>query len=434
MLCIFAREALTGPVPSRKELSSLLSLAIKGFVSFVIPGGLLFATTFAALYWVDWFNHMLPTVASYYPIVVPIVGILFGWRFNRSRLVFAVIAMFIADRALVHFGPNSHAPEKITETVFHAVTILLPLNLALFSMIKERGIVTLRGIGRQLCILLQPLAVFLICYYERWDIAAYLNMPLYETSLLAEMTLSQGALLAFGVAFGLTAVHFLKTKGTLEIGFFWALLSVMFGFFMTKNHVTTIFFATAELVLFISAIESSHRMAFRDELTGLPARRALDETLLKLGSTYTVAMLDIDHFKQFNDRYGHQVGDQVLRMVGSKMLKVAGGGKPYRYGGEEFAVVFPGKEVDEALPYLERLRKAIGETPFMLRNRDRRQNGQTRRKRRNRPAGKNTTVTVSIGAAAKNGKDIDAQDVIKAADKALYRAKRAGRNRVRTSS
>ena len=82
-------------------------------------------------------------------------------------------------------------------------------------------------------------------------------------------------------------------------------------------------------------------MAFRDELTGLPGRRALNEKLQRMGRVYTLAMADVDHFKAFNDTHGRR-GDQVLRMVAAQLRRVSGGGHAYRYGGE-FTLVFPAR-------------------------------------------------------------------------------------------
>src|SRR5207253_10497288 len=104
-----------------------------------------------------------------------------------------------------------------------------------------------------------------------------------------------------------------------------------------------------------------------DELTGLPGRRALNAALLKLGSRYTLAMVDIDHFKRLNDTHGHLVGDQVLRKVAAALARVTGGGHAFRYGGEEFAVIFPGCSVAETLPHLEGLRQSIGGSAFVVR-------------------------------------------------------------------
>ncbi len=196
-----------------------------------------------------------------------------------------------------------------------------------------------------------------------------------------------------------------------------------------SGQPTTLYLASAGFILVIGVIETSHFMAYRDELTGLPGRRALNESLAKLGSRYAVAMLDIDHFKKFNDAHGHDVGDQVLRMVASKLAAVSGGGKVFRYGGEEFSVIFARKSLDDALPHLEKLRETVASARFIPR-------GKNRPKRKpKKPVAQKTkaralSVTISIGVAEKAGGKTAAAEVIKAADQALYRAKKAGRNRV----
>jgi diguanylate cyclase (GGDEF)-like protein len=190
-----------------------------------------------------------------------------------------------------------------------------------------------------------------------------------------------------------------------------------------------VYLATGGLILIVSLIETSHRMAFSDELTGLPSRRALTDALMRLPDVYTVAMIDIDHFKKLNDEYGHAAGDQVLRLIGSTLTRTEGGGRPFRYGGEEFAVLFPGKPAEEALPYVEDLREAIEESTFTLRAHDR---PKIRPEKPVRATGGRRTIsiTVSIGVAEPDEGAADPEDVIRAADQALYRAKRTGRNRV----
>jgi len=171
-------------------------------------------------------------------------------------------------------------------------------------------------------------------------------------------------------------------------------------------------------------------MAYDDELTGLPARRALTEALARLGGTYAVAMVDVDHFKRFNDEHGHDVGDQILRMVGVRLADIGGGGRAFRYGGEEFAVLFPGKDVDQTLERLEALRRTIETTSFTLRAA-----GRPRKRPDSPQAGgqrKRLAVTVSIGVAGSGAVAGKPEAVVQAADEALYRAKQAGRNQVRT--
>ncbi|HEX9582466.1 MAG TPA: GGDEF domain-containing protein, partial [Gemmatimonadales bacterium] len=148
----------------------------------------------------------------------------------------------------------------------------------------------------------------------------------------------------------------------------------------------------------------------------------------RLSGPYTVAMVDVDHFKQFNDTHGHDVGDQVLRTVATRLRDALGDGKVFRYGGEEFAALLPGTTLAEALPRLEAARAAVARAPFAVRGRVRPRK-KPRRTRTRRPHGEET-LTVSIGAAEAGTKQV-AADVIRAADQALYRAKEMGRNQVR---
>jgi diguanylate cyclase (GGDEF)-like protein len=190
-----------------------------------------------------------------------------------------------------------------------------------------------------------------------------------------------------------------------------------------------IFFATGGMVLIVALIETSYSMAYLDELTQLPSRRALNEALLKLGDTYTIAMADVDHFKKFNDTYGHESGDQALRLVSSRLAHIAGGGKAYRYGGEEFALVFPGKLSEEVFVYLDRMRRIIEQSTFMVRGKDRRKGKRAAA----RGAKKEINVTVSIGLASTNGDKLLPSEVLRMADQALYKAKAKGRNCVVTA-
>jgi diguanylate cyclase (GGDEF)-like protein len=182
-------------------------------------------------------------------------------------------------------------------------------------------------------------------------------------------------------------------------------------------------------MLTLSVVQDSYHMAYRDELSGLPGRRALNEALPGLGRHYTVAMLDVDHFKRFNTRYGHDVGDQVLKMVAARMMRVGGGGRPFRYGGEEFTVIFPRKSADEAIPHLEALRQSIAASRLVLRGADRpSQAKQGREMRGSKRGGNGVAVTISIGVAQRDEQHKTPEAVVKAADQALYRAKNKGRN------
>ena len=176
----------------------------------------------------------------------------------------------------------------------------------------------------------------------------------------------------------------------------------------------------AGLVIVLGLLYGAYRMAFVDALSGLRNRRALDEALDKLSGRYAIAMVDIDHFKSFNDTHGHAAGDVVLREVAARLRRSAGGA-PYRYGGEEFCILFEDAAVERAEDQLEVVRAAIEARAIRIRPIGR--DGKP-----GKP--KDVKVTASIGVAERSDKRRTPKEVITAADKALYKAKGAGRNRV----
>jgi diguanylate cyclase (GGDEF)-like protein len=202
--------------------------------------------------------------------------------------------------------------------------------------------------------------------------------------------------------------------------------------------VGTVYFGVAAFILASSIVENSYSLAYRDELTGLDSRRAFNDALLRLKHPYAVAAVDIDHFKSINDSYGHDTGDQVLRMVASRLARVSGGGQSFRVGGEEFTILFPGKTAKDVAQHLEILRMDIESCSFRIRTEEERRKVRRDADRRaparkpKRPMPFNTgalSLTVSMGIAESRPK-LPADEAIQLADKALYRAKRTGRNRI----
>ncbi|MGH7164431.1 MAG: diguanylate cyclase [Nitrospiraceae bacterium] len=404
---------------------------MKHFFALLLPGGLIVLAAVLALRPRTLPDSMVPFLRTL-PYAIAVIGLFLGWFFNRSRIAFAILVLAIADRILLQFGAGKPAGGDVGRIVFHATALLLPLNLVACAMIKERGLLTSRGLVRVLPILVQALLIALLCRPDQRDLAVWLWHKFINTPWPAWTPLAQPALVAFGIAMALQAARFILYRNVLESGFLWALVAAFLALHGARaGWVATTFFGTAGLVLVVSLIQTSHRMAYHDELTGVPGRRAMNEALLKLGSRYAVAMVDVDHFKQFNDRYGHRVGDQMLRMVAAKLGEVSGGGEAFRYGGEEFSIIFPGKSVKEALPYLEILRKTVEASGFVLRGRDRPRKKPAKPRARSAPRNM-VSVTVSIGVAERDGRNQSPDQVIKAADRALYRAKQDGRNQVRS--
>jgi diguanylate cyclase (GGDEF)-like protein len=371
-------------------------------------------------------REAVATSAPVYSWVIFGAGILLGWRFKRSQLVVALAVLFAAERAIAFFpvvGPSA----SVGAIVFAAVALLLPLNLAAIAWLSERTMSTWQGRLVEGAILIQPLAIALLLRPELSAVAQALEQEIVIGGVRLTR-IPALALVAFVVAIALTGLRFVVRRTVIQASLAWALLAALLGLH-GDGAASTVYLATGGLALIVSLIETSHRMAFSDELTGLPSRRALTDALMRLPDLYTVAMIDIDHFKKLNDEYGHAAGDQVLRLIGSTLTRTEGGGRPFRYGGEEFAVLFPGKSVDEAVPYVEALRETIEASSFTLRGRDR---PTVRPEKPVRSSGgrRKLAITVSIGVAEPDEVGGDPDDVIRAADQALYEAKRRGRNRV----
>lgn len=183
--------------------------------------------------------------------------------------------------------------------------------------------------------------------------------------------------------------------------------------------------SVAEINRLRDQLDDARREAMADALTGIANRKMFDFVLqqaavdsTEAGEPLSLLMLDIDHFKQFNDNYGHHVGDQVLRLLATVLTQsVKGQDTAARYGGEEFAVILPQTTLGNALKLAEGLRERVSRKSIVNRRTKQRLGA----------------FTVSIGVAEfRHGES--PRSLIERADAALYAAKRAGRNRVEAES
>ena len=444
--------------------------------SLVLPGGIFLLA--ASVVFRGAFGP-IPSAAvvfSFYAVFAG--GILLAWRFHSSRILFALSTLFLGHRALEFFSSGRITSAGPGRIALEAVAFLLPLNFVAFSVFRERGLVFPAILPRLALLFFESVFVAIICRPGETIAPGFLH-PRF-LGHLSGTPIPTLAVLAFAAAFGTLLVRFLLYRQPTESGLLWALVAAFLSFQAgAAGPAATAYVATAGLILISSIIENSYFLAYHDELTTLPARRAFNDALFHLEEPYTVAVVDIDHFKKFNDTYGHETGDQVLRMVAGKLAGVTGGGRAYRVGGEEFSILFPGKTAKDAMPHLELLRSVIEVSTFRVRaGQERRRapearrqtsgqgaqtqdsrsqdfRGQDRRsserrtqarratapRRTTRPArpsdetpSAEISVTVSIGVAEPRARIRAVEDVIQAADQALYRAKQSGRNRVEFAS
>ncbi|GBG55631.1 hypothetical protein SPFL3102_03144 [Sporomusaceae bacterium FL31] len=301
------------------------------------------------------------------------------------------------------------------------IGVLLPMNIVVFSSLKERGIFNSWGLKRFGIVFIQVVYIALALLSNDSTLLNFFYKEVLAEPLVFT-TIPQPALIAYSIVLLLMLLKQLKKQRHLDNAFVAVLIATFIGLHLNAEPLAIpIFFSLSAMILVISVVQDSYSMAYLDELTGLPARRALREDLLKLSGEYTIAMLDIDFFKKFNDTYGHDTGDDVLRLVASVLKNVTGGGKAFRYGGEEFTIVFPHAKITEVLPHLEKLRAAVEKSPYAYVK-------KIKDDAKRKPTAKNLFVTISIGVAERSEKNDHPDAVIKAADTALYRAKKKGRN------
>jgi diguanylate cyclase (GGDEF)-like protein len=464
--------------------------------AWLVPGGLLLAVV-ATLVNSSLFNQIAPSLSFYY-VAAFAAGLLLAWRFNSSRVFFSLLVLLLAHRAVDFYSAAGPLHVREIDTgpggmALALVALLIPLNFTLFASMRERGLIIAGIAPRFGLVFLQSVIFAVLCRPE--NSSASPHHP-------AGPAIPLWILLSFPVAIAVFVRRFFQTRKPLEPGFVWAVAAVFLWLqFAPVGRMSDAYVATAALILAASLVETSYVLAYHDELTGIRGRRAFNESLLSLEQQYAIAIVDIDHFKKFNDTYGHDVGDQVLCMVAKRLSQVGGDGQAFRCGGEEFAVVFRNMSAQEAFEHLDALRQIIGQSAFHRRSSERRSerkaeasvessgNRRSREPDRRRSQRKKITsnpgklrknlgfesdlkvrnfgravirakagaspvadasqveqvdtaphstsqspdrlsVTVSIGIAEPSTRYRQPEQVIQAADQALYRAKHKGRNRV----
>ena len=414
--------------------------------SLAVPGGILLLSV-ALLAYSGWLTLALPALSFLYYCAL-FGGMLLAWRFHSSRIFFALLVLFLAQQAIALFGGGRVLPGTPGWMAVQAVAVLVPLDFVLVALMHERGFTVSATAPVGMMLFVQLVIVAVLCHAasgvpssaaQAHRVATPVSLPAYALLMFA------------GAGFFLLA-RFLFTRKPVDSALLWSLSAFFLSLrFTGTSRVSTMYSVAAACILAASIIENSYLLAYHDELTTLPSRRAFNDALLRLQAPYSIAVVDIDHFKRFNDTYGHDTGDQVLRLVAASLARVTGGGQAFRCGGEEFNILFAGKTTTQVADHLEQLRAAVESSEFRMRSGDRRQvpRGPDRRNQRARGrARKGDTirqlaqqsnppplkVTISIGVATSAKEGSDPENVLKAADKALYRAKANGRNRVETAS
>ncbi|MBR7887394.1 GGDEF domain-containing protein [Marinomonas sp. A79] len=372
--------------------------------SLFVPCCILLLSVYGSLY-VGLLPPLWFSLLPFMPFILAGIAILLAWHFNKGR-VLILVCLLLVPKLHGEFGQAAS---------FTAYLVVSCCCIALLGLIPERGFFNRYAINRGLFI--SMLITWCYAIERGWVSFAFLDATFLYTSYTWSNVLLGAALLisvgTIGTAWWLSGDAF-RASGLISI------LSLLIISHFASSSVQFDTLLSAQFLLWVwFLLLESHRMAYVDDMTKLPGRRALNEHLVGLPKEYALAMVDVDHFKKFNDTYGHDMGDKVLKNVAYQLMHFSGAGKAFRYGGEEFTVVFRGKGLAQAKETLDDLRINIEEALVEVFDPKKKQDIDV-------------SVTVSIGVAFSSAGE-SPEVVLKRADDALYQSKKKGRNRVSTS-
>lgn len=401
----------------------------KAIMSLSLPA-LILILAYAGLTKMDSLSPSVIKNIPYLPYVFLLITVVLAYRFNQSKVFYLALAFIFIQSIMPGTLYEWTSFDQVQlDLVYSLIGVLVPLNIVIFSLVKERGIFSLWGFLKLLFIGGQFAGAAWVISSLFLPVLNIVNGGFLPWNLDFLPGIEPLSLLVIVISVMVALLQWRLTKSYFSaISMGMILSTALLVYSRDMPLAAPLFISSIGLMMIIYIIQNSYSMVYLDELTEIPGRRALREEMMKLSGNYVVAMVDIDFFKKFNDKYGHDVGDDVLRMVAAKLDHVTGGGKAFRYGGEEFTIIFSGKQLADVWPHLEKLRENIARSDFAIRG----QNRPKKKPENIKPAKnvKKVSITVSIGAAEKSHVREKADDVLKAADKALYRAKENGRNRV----
>ncbi|MGY5449394.1 diguanylate cyclase [Agarivorans sp. MS3-6] len=393
----------------------------------ILPSLVILAMAAGMLMWYSSLSSNTRDIIYWLPYGLAAITAILALQFNRRQLVVVVFVNAFSYWLIFSYlqQPLDVAQARVA---YALVCVFIPINLVANQFIRENGSRTRRAWICYCILLIQVIAIAITVDFLSDSIVAHID-NWFTPRPIDGFVISLNALGLLTLCSVLAFVRFINQPTSISIGLFFSFVASTFPIiFLDREAISSVFFTASLLIMLFSGFSASHELAYRDELTGLLGRRMLFEKLAGLSKNYTLAMVDIDHFKKFNDTYGHDVGDDVLAMVAAKLDQIEGGGQVFRYGGEEFTVLFKGKKLNHAIAFLDDTREIISETPFVIRDKNSREKSDKSRRDNEAKPKETVQITVSIGVAEKSSQHYDAQEVIKDADNALYKAKNKGRN------
>lgn len=355
------------------------------------------------------------------PVILLALNIFLGLYFNINKFVFISIFLgltyfYTSGLVINNWSGYQRFVSLESKNLF---LYLIPINFMVFSLTPERGFFTQKGLIKLSAIILQFLLVPLIYYNFGDSLRTLFDSHFFHRTLpFSNINYAASVLILIFILSNLALDSTTDKKRYLLlmalISSSLPLMPDLEGIYFENSPVNLLlFFSLSALFIFLGIFIINWIKVYKDELTDVLNRRALNEEMKKLHHNYSIAMVDIDHFKKINDKYGHELGDKALKKIAG-ILKRVSTGKVFRFGGEEFTIIYNHNNLKQIKEDSENLRAAIEATKIKI----------TTLKNRG------FKVTISIGISFHDLENNKPDLVLKTADKYLYKAKKSGRNRV----
>lgn len=354
------------------------------------------------------------------PVLTIFAGVM-SFRYGRTGVSFFLILIALLYGIYLMPGGMIREPGFL-ELLRLSLLLLVPPLIFYFALSPDKGFSSLSGRVGLVLLVLGVITAWIVLSVPGIGpgltrlVEQASQIPfLYQLEQLVDRRVPGALVLLW---FSCFAILFLASIFGRRAGFWlapWPYILFTFGAGISRLFETTVLLYWLNLgIVFVLLIliNEGWTYAFLDPLTNIPNRRLLEMDMQRTRGEGVLAMADIDHFKKFNDTYGHETGDQVLKMTARVLSQQAKGFRVFRYGGEEFTLVGKGLDPTSAKQILEATRIALEQRPFYVR-------------KQKKPA----TVTISIGLVQFD-KQQPPKLALDLADNALYKAKKNGRNQV----
>ena len=369
--------------------------------------------------------------ASNLPYILLSVAVMLCHTFKQGRMAMVSVTMLVAY-LIIQVRLQSPLNTGTTLLELSLLAALLPVTCLLVYAFPDNGVnsksMLLYGL---VLVLFMVWTQLIVSHFHAGGFESWSEGILFVVRDFSKLPL---VLVLYSLCLlGLTAILVLVYNRSIDVVVYSAILIASCTFiFFDVQYISSTMFSLSGTLIIIYVMSASHDMAFNDQLTNIPGRHALEVDMKHLGRKYSMAMVDIDHFKKFNDTYGHDIGDDVLKLVARVLKETTGGARAYRYGGEEFTIIFKGKYTEQVKEHLQALISEIQNYDITIRNTHERPDdhevGMKKRGKNSKPADV-VNVTVSIGLADSTTTR-QPEEVLKLADNALYKAKETGRNKL----